>query len=353
MVKNQAGQAIGAQMVNATNGSGYIGAVTVYVTGDAGTQALGTVGSGICTAEGNGYFTYRPSQAETNYTLIAFTFIGNGAVPATIQVATVTEAAQEAVTATSGILAYTVRGIITDALMEIGVLQPGETPDAGQAAVGLRRMQSLIDAWQADRLTLSLQLQTQFTWPASTLSVQVGVGQTVDMDRPMWIDTAAYIIPGTSGTTAIEVPLAILDMDQYAGVTIKQLSSALPQQIFYQTNLADGNGTLKIWPVPPAVDIVLYTPQPVGVPASLDSILQGPPGYQDAFLYTLAMRLVTPFGVNIGERCPALPQLWKDAMATMKRPNVQPGILGVDPALVQGAGAGYNVLSDSVSNWRH
>ena len=86
MKKNTAGQYIGAQMVSATDGSAFTSAVTVYVTGDAGTQAVGSVGSGACTHEGNGFHTYAPSQAETNYDHIGFTFIGTGAVPATVQV---------------------------------------------------------------------------------------------------------------------------------------------------------------------------------------------------------------------------------------------------------------------------
>lgn len=85
MKKNVASQAIGAQMVSATDGSAFTGSVTVYVTGDAGTQAVGSVGSGACTHEGNGYHTYAPAQAETNYDLVAFTFIGTGAIPATVQ----------------------------------------------------------------------------------------------------------------------------------------------------------------------------------------------------------------------------------------------------------------------------
>lgn len=89
MRKNVAGQKIGAQMVSATDGSAFTGSVTVSVTVDAGTQATGTVGSGACTHEGNGYHTYAPSQAETNGDLVAFTFTGTGAVPATVQVYTV------------------------------------------------------------------------------------------------------------------------------------------------------------------------------------------------------------------------------------------------------------------------
>jgi hypothetical protein len=88
MTKNTASQTIGAQMVSATDGSAFTGAVTVAVTGDAGTQATGSVGAGACTHEGNGYHTYAPAQAETNYDLIAFTFTGTGAIPATVQVFT-------------------------------------------------------------------------------------------------------------------------------------------------------------------------------------------------------------------------------------------------------------------------
>lgn len=88
MRKNVGSQVIGAQMVSATDGSAFTGSVTVYVTGDAGTQSVGSVGSGACTHEGNGYHTYAPAQAETNYDLIAFTFVGTGAIPQTIQVET-------------------------------------------------------------------------------------------------------------------------------------------------------------------------------------------------------------------------------------------------------------------------
>jgi len=85
MKKNVSGQKIGAQMITAADGTAFSGSVTVYVTGDAGTQAIGSVGSGACTSEGNGYYTYAPSQAETNYDLAAFTFIGTGAIPTTLQ----------------------------------------------------------------------------------------------------------------------------------------------------------------------------------------------------------------------------------------------------------------------------
>lgn len=86
MRRNVAGQFIGAQMITAADGTAFTGSVTVSVTGDAGTQATGSVGSGACTHEGNGFHTYAPAQAETNYTHVAFTFTGTGAIPATVQI---------------------------------------------------------------------------------------------------------------------------------------------------------------------------------------------------------------------------------------------------------------------------
>lgn len=101
MLKNVGSQTIGAQVVSATDGSAFTGTVTVYVTGDGGTQGLGATGSGVCTHEGNGYHSYVPSQAETNYSLVAFTFTGSGAVPVTVQVYTLP---------TTGVLAPFVAG---------------------------------------------------------------------------------------------------------------------------------------------------------------------------------------------------------------------------------------------------
>jgi hypothetical protein len=88
MKKNVASQHIGAQMITAADGTAFTSTVTVYVTGDNGTQAIGSVGSGICVSEGNGFHSYEPAQAETNYDFVAFTFIGTGAIPATVEIFT-------------------------------------------------------------------------------------------------------------------------------------------------------------------------------------------------------------------------------------------------------------------------
>ena len=86
MIKNQAGQTVGAQMINASNGAAFTGAVSVDVTVDGLSQSPGAGSSPV--HEGGGFHTYSPLAAETNGDHVAFTFSGSGAIPATIQVYT-------------------------------------------------------------------------------------------------------------------------------------------------------------------------------------------------------------------------------------------------------------------------
>lgn len=246
-----------------------------------------------------------------------------------------------------------VRTIITDALVELGVLRPGASLTPAMSETGLSRVQGMIDSWAANRQTLSRQLRTSFTMPDGDSEIVIGSGQAVDIPTPMWIDTINYVNPGSD--PGVEVPIGKMDQDAFAALSIKELSSALPIQSFYQTNLADAFGTLFLWPqVSQDVTIVIYTPQAIAVPTSLETNLIGPPGYADAFMYGLAVRLMTPFAVA-ADSVPML--LGSEGFAArawnnMVRPNAQPGVLSIDPALTIGTGAGYNILSDQMQSSR-
>ncbi len=243
-----------------------------------------------------------------------------------------------------------VRTIGTHALIDLGVLRPGSTMDPSQGATVLYHVQNMIDAWAANRLTLSRQLRTTFTMPSGDSEIQVGSGLAVNIVTPMWINSINYLIPGSS--PGVEVPIGQMDEDAFANLSIKELSSALPIQSFYQTNMDGVSGTLFLWPeVDQDVTIAIYTPQAVGVPTSLDTDLTGPAGYAQAFLYGLEELLLTPFSVAM-ESVPMLPTLAARAWTNMTRPNVMPGVLSVDAALVPMAGGAYNVLSDQTNSSR-
>lgn len=86
MRKNVASQNIAVQMNSRTDGSPLTASVSAFVTGDAGAQ---TAGGGTLTHKGNGHWNYAPTQAETNFNHIAFTFTHAIGVNQTVNVYTV------------------------------------------------------------------------------------------------------------------------------------------------------------------------------------------------------------------------------------------------------------------------
>jgi len=84
MRKNVASQNVSFHAVSTTDGSDVTtGTPTVYYTIDGGTQATGT---GTSAHEGNGEWSYVPTQAETNGDHVAFTQVLSGSVSQTVNV---------------------------------------------------------------------------------------------------------------------------------------------------------------------------------------------------------------------------------------------------------------------------
>lgn len=245
-------------------------------------------------------------------------------------------------------MSTTVRDLVTAAFREIGVLGVGESLSDDLASVGLFSLQTQLDAWQADRLDLAVQTRVTFPLVSGTSTVTIGTGGSVTTTpatatAPMWLDTVTYVIPGSN--PAIEVKIGQMDRDTYARLTIKSLGSSLPLQYFYQRSNTDALGSLFIWPqVTQNLTVVLYAPQGVGVPATINDTIIGPPGYADAFRYDLAVRLCPMTGTTIPD---GLPQLRSMAMRRMQRPNVLPATMSVDPAVTNSSNAGYNILTDT------
>lgn len=188
MKRNTAGQFIGAQLVSATDGSAFTGTVTVYVTGDAGTQTIGSVGSGVCVSEGRGLHSYAPAQAETNFDHVAFTFTGTGAVPATVQVyPSFPQTGDSYAIVNSGTHGNAaIKGFVDD----IGVA------GAGLTALGDTRLANL-DATISSRGTSTL-TQTQVTGGAYTVqssSCVLGDARIANLDAAVTTRMATYVQP--------------------------------------------------------------------------------------------------------------------------------------------------------------
>lgn len=219
MKKNVASQVIGAQMVSATDGSAFTGSVTVAVTGDGGTQATGSVGSGACTHEGNGFHTYAPAQAETNYDHVAFTFTGSGAVPVTVQV-------------------YTNFPQTGDGFARLGA-PAGASLAADAAAI---KTDTAAVKVQTDKLTFTVtnQVDSNVTnWKGSTAPAMTG-DAFARLGAPAGASTAADIAAAKVDTAAIKNKTDNLPSDPADASVVAGLIAALEAKVDIVDTVADG-----------------------------------------------------------------------------------------------------------------
>lgn len=345
MIRATAGQSIGAQMVSAVNGSAYTGVVDVYVTVDAGVQAIGSVAGGVCVHEGNGYHSYMPSIAEVSGELIAFTFIGTGAIPATIQVFTTAGgSATDADTGgTDGGRTYSGLDLVTRSLRLLGVLPEGAMAAAEEAANGLDVLNDWIDAVGIDRALIADLTPTTHPLTMGKADYTIGPGGELDRARPSWIDGWS-IVPDRTAAPVIELSRGPAHtMIDYQQIVTKSTAGSYPSTIFYDNASMLGLGRIYLYPVPntSTADLKLYVPRPVAQFANLSTLYAFPPSWARAIRYNLAVELAAEYPSFPASD--AVQRIAMSSLAAIRRLNYQATVCSYE-----GMAAGrYDIYSDS------
>lgn len=191
MIKNTAGQVLHFSMFTPAGVAITTGTVNSFVTLDGGTQASGA--GGTVTHEGNGQWSYTPTQAETNADSIGFLFTHTSGVPVNLQVYTVSAAVEDAISEASASNAplqahMSSLAAVNQMLRSIGEQSvsalDGTQADAAVAASVLeetsRRIQS--QGWHANTrysVAYTPNASNMFTVPVNVLRVD-----TVNPDSP-------------------------------------------------------------------------------------------------------------------------------------------------------------------------
>lgn len=223
----------------------------------------------------------------------------------------------------------TVREIVTDALIQLGVCDPSESATADQAASALRELNRMIQAWNTEDLMIYTVDRQVFTLTVNKQFYTIGIGGdfvTTYPVRPGQIDLASVLV--SSGT--VEIPIEILNDEQWRDTTVKQVNSGYPLAMW-----SNGNyplNTLAFWPVPQQVNsVVLYIWGQTSSFSDINASVTMPQGYEDALVSNLAIRLSPAYGVQPN---PVLLQMAAQAKSRIKRMNWEPTYRSTDPALL-------------------
>lgn len=218
--------------------------------------------------------------------------------------------------------------IIEDALGLTNSVGVDQTLTADETSDCLRKLNDLVESWSTQHLAVYGQANLPFSTVAAQGTYTIGPSGNWNTARPVRINGGYTTIQGS--TFLFEV----ITQEQYNLIAVKTQTQDYPNVLLYVNDAPLGLVTL--WPIPSSiVTITLSIDRVLTQVATAATVLTFPPGYVDAFVNVLAVRLAPLFGKQA-------PQDVKDAaresFGAIKRANKRPVLLQYDPALT---GGGY------------
>lgn len=121
--------------------------------------------------------------------------------------------------------------------------------------------------------------------------------------RPMKIEKAYTIWQDPLAAQAVDIPISLLTMEQYASITVKSTTSTFAFGLYDDNSYPTRNITL--FPIPQqSTGIRFWLRQPLvdATYSGLDVQIEFPPGYERAFRYNLACELAAEYMKSIPEQ---------------------------------------------------
>lgn len=204
----------------------------------------------------------------------------------------------------------TALSIITDALLEIGAIDPGTTVDSTEANDALRTLNRLMEtlsnarafAYFDDEISLALTGQASFTVGPS--------GDVVDL-RPITVESATVVL------NSITYPVRVYTVQQWDSIAFKTETGSLPSAIYYEGTMP--NGTVHLWPLSTGCTINIRALTLVNSFATLATSLSMPPGYEEALIKNLAVLIAPQYSDS--NLSPVTVSKAKSALAYIERAN--------------------------------
>lgn len=218
--------------------------------------------------------------------------------------------------------------MILSALISIGDKAIGGSLTAAEQTEYLSRLNQMLESWSIDGLIVYTTQTITKALTAGTGTYTIGTGQSIDVAYPIKI-TSAYTIDASN--VSRDIP-NFVDGDDWGQITLKLLGNSYPNTLWWDNTFPNGN--INLWPLPVSgltLYLNVYTRlQSLG---AIGTMLSLPPGYEEAIISNLAIRLAAgAIAANAEIR-----EIAKESLARIKRANVSVPVLGLPKAIVGGS----------------
>ena len=183
----------------------------------------------------------------------------------------------------------TAQDIIDQALLELGETAAGETPTTEERNDGLRKLNQLLDSWNAEQLAIPyLKVESFPLTGAETYTI--GTGATdFDTARPLSVK-AAFIKSAAGASQEADVVGATV----WAQIRDHSRTGLFAEVLFYNPDWPSGK--IYLSPMPGSGTLELSSLKPLTTFAGLEIDVDLPPGYDRALVFNLAADLAPQYG---------------------------------------------------------
>jgi len=237
---------------------------------------------------------------------------------------------------------YVGRGILYPALRKAGItLGPQRTPSAAQYQDAIEELNRLLGSLNCDRLFIYTQTNGIFPLTGASrytigASADPNIVPDFDAPRPQFIEAASIVT--SIAEPLLRYPLEIISDLQWAKIGLLSISGTIPE--FLYNDRAYPLSNLYLWGQPMAGHwLELFYWQLVPQFLTPDDQVLLPPGYEDALVLNLAVRMAPHFQRQVP------PDVREDARIALMRLE---SINAPQPIAEVGFGCGhqYDVYSD-------
>lgn len=145
--------------------------------------------------------------------------------------------------------------------------------------------------------------------------------------RPLTIESAFVRVATMQGGSSVaggylDYPVAVLSLEEYEGIGIKQLNGPWAKAIYYQPS--ELLGTVYVYPNPAQGQLHLFTQTIFRNFQTLNDSIEFPQGYNMALRWCLAERMMPMYGKANPQQIAMITTYAAQSKSTVKRINMQP-----------------------------